>query len=428
MRKKGKTNLKKIAAIVGIFAAICILWHAEVFWQVIGKFFYVDNLNKNNIGIARNPEPSGDMKTYYNDQYFSLNDLRWFDCNHFTEEEQNAVQERIPKITFNEDTVFTENIESELQPDVLLECGKTPGLMVKKLHEQGITGKNVGIAIIDQTLYIRHPEYASRIKLYEEMHVVRDETASMHGAGVSSIAVGQNCGVAPEADLYFWAFMNMTNNLKGSVREKDTDWEGYARIIDRVIEVNETLPKDRKIRVISISRGYEYTKDIITNLRVKKMLDAISRAEKAGIFVVTTATQMNYSFMDSEEFAIAGLEKIDPKGDADDVSNYTLPEWEWEFAEALENTLLVPMDGRTTADMSGDTYVYYADGGWSWTVPYVAGLYALCAQVDPDVTPEAFYNNAIKTASIIERTSKDGEAFTFHVVNPQRLVECFIAK
>ena len=38
--------------------------------------------------------------------------------------------------------------------------------------------------------------------------------------------------------------------------------------------------------------------------------------------------------------------------------------------------------GRTTADMSGDTYVYYADGGWSWTVPYIAGVYALCAGVD----------------------------------------------
>lgn len=70
------------------------------------------------------------------------------------------------------------------------------------------------------------------------------------------------------------------------------------------------------------------------------------------------------------------------------MENYTLGDWQWSFAEELSHTLLVPMDDRTTADMSGDTYVYYADGGWSWVVPYVAGAYALCAQAEPDITPE----------------------------------------
>lgn len=90
----------------------------------------------------------------------------------------------------------------------------------------------------------------------------------------------------------------------------------------------------------------------------------------------------------------------------------------------MSHTLLVPMDDRTTADMSGDTYVYYADGGWSWVVPYVAGAYALCAQVEPDITPERFFVGAMETANVITRVrEEDGAEFNLHVLNLQRLLE-----
>lgn len=122
------------------------------------------------------------------------------------------------------------------------------------------------------------------------------------------------------------------------------------------------------------------------------MLDAVERAKKEGIFVLTTSTEQNYDFFSDyqTEAPFAGLGKIDPAADPDSVDNYTLGAWQWSSPDMFANSLLVPMDGRTTADMSGDTYVYYADGGWSWTVPYVAGVYALCCQVRPDMTPEEF--------------------------------------
>jgi hypothetical protein len=34
----------------------------------------------------------------------------------------------------------------------IMELGKNPGLGIRKLHTQGITGRGIGIAIIDQTL------------------------------------------------------------------------------------------------------------------------------------------------------------------------------------------------------------------------------------------------------------------------------------
>lgn len=89
----------------------------------------------------------------------------------------------IPNITYNEETVFPKELEKEFPAQLILEKGKSPGLGVESLHEQGITGKGVGIAIIDQVLYTGHPEYASNLALYEEMHVVPNQSGSMHGAG-----------------------------------------------------------------------------------------------------------------------------------------------------------------------------------------------------------------------------------------------------
>lgn len=389
-----------------------------------GQDIYVDRITDTGSGLVREVEPCTDIINWRKTEYESLNDLRWYDCNRLTPEEKEEFWEILPDVTFNEDTIFTEDIKNALQPDVLMEKGKDPGLGVRKLHEQGVTGRNVGIAIIDQGLYTGHPEYASRIKLYEEMHVFPEEEASMHGAALASIAVGKNCGVAPEADLYYWAFNNILDYSKEGYDTEDIDWDGYARAIDRVAEVNEKLPKEKKIRVIAIARGYSFTGEESTDKRIQNMLDAISRAEEAGIFVVTTSTNRNYDFLSPEEDVIAGLGKIDPAGDADDISNYTLGSWQWEQAEYYENSLLVPMDDRAVADMSGDTYVFYADGGWSWTVPYVAGMYALCAQVDSDITPEEFFRKAMETSTVIERSKEaGGEKYTFHVLNPQPLIE-----
>ena len=59
----------------------------------------------------------------------------------------------VPNITFNEETVFPEEMSDTFPAKEYLEAGKKPGLGVEALHEQGITGKGVSIAVIDQVLY-----------------------------------------------------------------------------------------------------------------------------------------------------------------------------------------------------------------------------------------------------------------------------------
>ena len=388
---------------------------------------FTDSLTKDGTGIARQAEAAADMVEYYKNRNNQLEedfaDIRWYDGSKMKQTQKDRLAGCIPNITYNEETVFPKELEKEFPAQLILEKGKSPGLGVESLHEQGITGKGVGIAIIDQVLYTGHPEYASNLALYEEMHVVPNQSGSMHGAALASISVGKTCGVAPDATLYFWGM----DNVKSWDREDvgNVAWKEYARVIERVIEVNRTLPENGKIRVIAISRGYNFTGNEEVDAELQVMLDAIHHASDEGIFVITTSTELNYDFFEAygTDAPFAGLGKLDPLGDPDSPDTYTLGSWQWESAEMFEKSLLVPMDGRSTADMSGDTYVYYADGGWSWTVPYIAGVYALCAGVDPDITPEAFYDAAVKTATVITRSKEEGgKEYTFHMMNPPALI------
>ena len=82
------------------------------------------------------------------------------------------------------------------------------------------------------------------------------------------------------------------------------------------------------------------------------------------------------------------------------------------------------MDSRATASPTGlDEYVFYYQGGLSWSIPYLAGVYALAVQVDPMVTPEQFWSFAMETGKYIE-IEIDGEKFSLGpILDPVELIK-----
>lgn len=77
--------------------------------------------------------------------------------------------------------VGSEELQSEL-----MEQGKRPTLGVKSLHKEGITGKGINVAIIDQNLLLDHPEYSEKIvEYYDTGCNMPQGTGSMHGPAVT---------------------------------------------------------------------------------------------------------------------------------------------------------------------------------------------------------------------------------------------------
>lgn len=281
-------------------------------------------------------------------------------------------------LTFNQKTVWPEarKMPQAVIPDDLLKRAMNPGLGVRKLHEQGITGKGVAIGIIDQPLFPDHPEYAGKIAAYHD--VGTGQPSSMHGPAVASLLAGRNTGTAPDAKLYFAAAPSWNR-----------DAGDQAKALEWILERNRKLPAGQKIRVVSIS-GAPSGPGSPFNKNNDAWDKAVEAAEREGILVLDASR--NHGILGSCWFD--GFEREDP---AKCLPGY--PGTDRGIAGA--GRLLVPVSPRTTAEefVKGDFgYQYTGRGGASWTMPYTAGVLAMGWQLRPELTSKDMVDLLFKTA------------------------------
>ena len=314
---------------------------------------------------------------------------------------------------FDDGTIWppADRMPGGFEPSAVLERNANPGLGLRQLHAQGVTGSGVGIAIVDSFLLVDHQEYARQLRWYEEVPGLRtllapsfEPPAHMHGAGVASLAVGRTVGVAPDADLYFVA-MDQED-------PRGLFWQAhfYAQAIRRIVEINRALPANGKIRAISISMGWGPECPGYADATA-----AVNEAARAGIALFAV-------FIDG---GFEGLGRP-PESDPDRFESYgPAARWAAEFHDGRIHSdhVWVPVESRATAGPTGLAgYAFYRWGASSWIVPYLAGTYALAAQVDPTITRERFVALARQTgrANVIEH---GGRAFSLGpILDPVALI------
>lgn len=317
----------------------------------------------------------------------------------------------VDKISFDDNTVFPKDVNKlpkEFDAKKIADMHRTPGLNVRKLHEMGIDGRGVSMAIIDQKL-APHQEYSENLAWYEEFmnDENKQEEGQMHGSAVASIAVGKTVGVAPKAKLYYFAADLVDKMEENADDESQRTSTYYSRALNAIIDMNRNLSDDEKIVVVSISAAPGWSK----NSEVWQA--ALKRAKNTGIFVTTTEIEKEYGLKDN------GVNR-DVFGNPDDPNSYSQTAWQTgqnPSVDVQKNTLCFPMGHRTTAAPNGnDQYVHYANGGWSWVKPYEAGLYVLAKQVNKDVTPEEFFKAGLETGTYSKRAK-------CVLVNPVELIQ-----
>ena len=245
----------------------------------------------------------------------------------------------------------------DFDPRKVMEWGKDPGLRVKRLHEQGITGQGVHVAIIDQPLLLDHIEYQDRLAGYTDIDTGNADP-QMHGAGVASLFVGKTCGTAPGAILHFWA----EPSWKG-------DYQYRCRALEQTLQYNRDKKRPEQIRIVSVSKGFSPREP---NLDQWKAL--LAQAEQAGVYVIH-CRKMGFG---------AGCRFLK---DSSDPANYQLCAFYSGGSVYRESgSLFTPIDYRTTASPEAkDVYAFWTVGGLSWGAPYIAGVVACGLQVNPDL-------------------------------------------
>ena len=387
-----------------------------------------------NVAIARRPPPAnlgrGVLRSLPQELLPGAVDLRGRDLSALDLRSPQALA-KVSGAWFDQRTKWPERgrLPAGFDPRQMMDLGKVPGPGVRALHAEGITGQDVAIGIVDQALMVDHVEYRDALMSYEEIDMGANEAAQMHGPAVASIAVGRTVGVAPAARLYYVAIGEL-----GALRES----HDYARGVRRLLEINRQLPLRRRIRVISLSRGW----DTIAP-GYDEMDSAARQAEAEGVFVVSpNASQRGFPFNGLGRALAADPERFESYEpglfwadvffrawacrDLRRVPAGTSPRMVTVLHEQyvrLTQSLFVPMDSRTTASPTGpDEYVFYRGGGWSWSIPYIAGLYALAAQVDPSITPTRFWTLARRTGRMVSLRHQGEEIPFGPIADPPGLI------
>jgi predicted small lipoprotein YifL len=186
--------------------------------------------------------------------------------------------------SFDDQTVWPPNdrMPPGFDRQRIMELGKDSGLGVRSLHRQGITGRGVSIAIIDQPLLVEHQEYVDRLQLYEEINVDPTTPSQIHGPAVASIAVGKTVGVAPEADLYYIG--SWTGDWGVGAEGFTWNLSYYAQAIRRILQINDQLPKGQRIRVISMQVGWNPEQ-----AGYDEITEAVQEAKEAGMLVICSS-------------------------------------------------------------------------------------------------------------------------------------------
>ena len=273
-------------------------------------------------------------------------------------------------------------LPDSFDPVALLENAKAPTLDVAALHAKGITGKNIGIAIIDTMLNADHPDYKNRIKVNELISGNYVPAPEYHGSLVVGNAAGKTTGTAPDADVYFFS----------ATSKKNADGKGWNqtdknKAIRRILEINNNLPTGQKIRFLSCSFG-----DPNDELADERHA-LFETAEQNGIMV------------------LGGFYKHTMQNSYHDTRYANTSD---HFSD---ERLSMPTDGKTTPFYKGG-FIFSRLGGMSSTFPYLAGIFALALQNNPEFAAQNGWQD--RMMQIAKNTATKTKTRT--IINPTAIV------
>lgn len=357
-------------------------------------FFKFQEMNHPYLGI--NPQKLSKIVTDKElvNHRSELERIYGFSAKDLSEKDMSKVSlEVISNIAFDNATKWPkeDNLPKGFNPGVYIAAGKDPGLNLSKIHQMGITGKGVAVAVIDKPIFSTHSEFKDRITYVK---IGSQTDVHFHGMACASILAGKTCGVAPDAKLYYFSTPDKGNKFSTV----------YIDAVDKIIEINKALPEKGKIKIVSISDGFKKE----SGEEWDKWQETIKKANSEGITIVYSNS------LSKKKFTFGGCA---PLKDRNNPSNYELSNYfKGSKMEKDKSWILVPADFRTTASNSGDDqYVYWAEGGFSWAIPYITGMAALAWQINPNLNFDEIINKLIDTKTV----TAEGK----YIINPEAFIK-----
>jgi len=350
----------------------------------------------------------------------------------------NLTVENFAKLSFDTNTIFSEEQLKKFHPIELLEKGKIFGLGIEKLHKAGITGEGVQIAIIDEPFDIDTPEMKNIEYAYEDSRIPDQykKVDNMHGRTVTSLLHS----ISPKATINFHA-VQVIEQTEESTKEINSK---RKEILD------ECLKSDENVSVISMSAsiGEEETSKYDEMLDSKKICfvnsDSLHKyftyAERDGLNDKIKAKRVSVNKEKFEKYKKTSLEmlpemkleyeKIKDKNSKNklqklintvtaclniktpvEMSDFLTEQKDEELKR--QGKILIPNGGETYPQIGGG-YKYNGVPSMSWTIPQLSGMLALAKQMDKNIS----YYEFVEVSKITAIINEEG----FLIINPEGIV------
>ena len=316
-------------------------------------------------------------------------------------------EEQFIRLSFDEETIFSQEQKSKFRPNEILETGKRFGLQLELLHKAGIDGKGVNVAVLDTNFNVDNIEMKdkygkSKCIIYDNETAHNKTMDFMHGKTVTALLCGTNVGVAPNLNLYFFAINNGNK-------------EHYIHAFEKIKKLNK---EGHNISIISMSSPVEkecneqYTKEFRDNNC--ELLDSTNWL-KSGYMYYNRNNYLNINEPQNFELelSIEEFDNIINETSKRTIENGGNPDYVKAILGGIpfEDKLFIPCGGRTYPQVGENNYKYSAYSSASWTIPQVAGLFALAKQLNPLLTFEEFTQISRETCYRNEQG--------YRVVNPE---------
>ena len=229
------------------------------------------------------------------------------------------------------------------------------------VHQKGITGKGVTIAVIDGPVDTSNPALKGANITDKSRCTIQDSPEGIrHGTDMAIILVSPISGVAPDATLYNYQASTGSTTSKGSCDSNGDELDTVAALINQAVEDGA--------QIISVSQS--------VNESTNELKWAITNAITKGVIIVAAAG--NEAHQDDvtqlgRYSGVVGVSAINSDGTFASYSNSA--------------------DGMVTAAFGGPYTTYDVTTGEPATVhgtsistPLVAGMLALARQKWPDAT------------------------------------------
>lgn len=268
-------------------------------------------------------------------------------------------------------------------------------LNIDKLHDQGITGKGVGIAVLDTGIFA-HTDLTDNIVLFQDMinNRVSLYDDNGHGTHVTGILAskgtasgGRYKGIAPDAKIVMIKCLNHKGN-------------GKTPVAIQALEFIRRNSRKYNIRIINISVGSDYGKKDDEN---EELIYAVEEMWRQG-FIVVAAAGNNGPV--GGTITIPGRAKsIITVGAADDDREVRVR----GYRNMLHYSGRGPTDicvvkpeivapGTGIISCSTGKQLYSSQSGTSMATPVVAGSIALMLEKNPSLTNKQIKRRIYETA------------------------------